>query len=105
MVFDKDRATSMGAEAAADVIKELEKEAADDINIDEDFVNDIHNTTFVDEAQSMSSHKHRLFLQLKLNLKGRQKEKGRLQRTRRLMKPWKDHLLYLLVLLKRQVNV
>ena len=54
MVFGKDRATGMGAEAAADVIKELEKEAADDINIDEDFVNDIHNSTFVDEAQSMS---------------------------------------------------
>jgi len=54
MVFCKDRATGRGVDATTDVIEELEKEAAKDINIDDDCFNNIHNTTYVDEAQSMS---------------------------------------------------
>ncbi|XP_024028998.1 protein TRIGALACTOSYLDIACYLGLYCEROL 3, chloroplastic [Morus notabilis] len=65
---------------------------------------DTTNAAIEPERNQCLSHKHRLFLKLKLNLKGRLKEKGRVQ-TMRLMKALKDHLVYLLVLLKRQVNV
>ncbi|XP_024019539.1 uncharacterized protein At2g29880-like isoform X2 [Morus notabilis] len=75
MVFGKDRATDRGAEAAADVIEELKKEAADDINIDDDCFNDIHNTTYVDEAQSMSFSQASAISQTQAQFQGSSKRK------------------------------